>query len=160
MLRPLTRIYWDSCVFISYLQNDPDRADTIAQILDEVDAADDRIITTSQLSLVEEAYVETEKEAGELDEEVLANIEALWSSTVLEVVELNPLVARIARDLLRQSVVLGRRLRPADAIHIATAKWVEAQELQTYDLKLASFSDKFGMVIREPHLPQPRLPGT
>lgn len=161
MSRPNNRVYWDSCVFVSYLDADPHRIDTIEQIIDDIASDNQQVIVTSQLSLVEVAFVETEKVSGVLNQDIVDRIEGLWSDHhVLEIVELNPLVARRARELIRLAITDGRRLKPADAIHLATAEWVAASEFHTYDDKLKGYADMIGMPISAPHVPQPRIPGT
>lgn len=52
---------------------------------------------------------------------------------------------------MRQAITKGWSLKPADAIHLATAKRMELDEIHTYDPSLNKFSELTGIKIREPH---------
>lgn len=92
-----------------------------------------------------------------LDEE--RRIDALWSnSAVVDLVDLNDEIALMARRLMREGMARGWRLRTNDAIHLASAQWVGAAELHTYDLHdFEKFSGLVGIEIHTPHAVQPRL---
>lgn len=111
------RVYWDACVFLSYLQAQPDRIAILDDIWREVGDTNGKIIS-SVLSMVEVSYANG-KEIGDLD--------ALWANPCVEVVELNPVTARRARTILNQSLSDNRKLKVADCIHLATAEWVNQQ---------------------------------
>lgn len=59
---------------------------------------------------------------------------------------------------MREGLSRGWKLRTNDAIHLASAQWVGATELQTYDVKdFEKFSQLVGMAIKEPNAIQPKL---
>jgi predicted nucleic acid-binding protein len=123
-LKPL-RIYWDSCVFLSYFsKNYPDRYTNIQTILDEVEASKDSLkIVTSVLAKAEAAYIAEEKTDPADYPNMEAQFDKLWLNThLVELVEVHDDIALQARSLTRTAFVNGwRRLRANDAIHLGTA---------------------------------------
>ncbi len=66
--------------------------------------------------------------------------------------------ALMARKLMHEGMSRGWRLWTNDAVHLASAQWVGASELQTYDLgDFEKFSQLVGIEIREPDTIQPKL---
>ena len=109
------------------------------------------LVVTSVISLTEVAYAAYEKEEGRLDEEVEAAIDALFSDrSVVALVEYHEFVARQARGLMREGITQGWSLRPADAIHLASAKVGEATKVHTYDEKLFKFGVLLDIPVEEP----------
>jgi predicted nucleic acid-binding protein len=51
----------------------------------------------------------------------------------------------------------GLSLKTNDAIHLATAEWVGASVMNTYDDRLYKFNDLIGIDIKAPVAEQPRL---
>ena len=131
----VARYYWDSCVFLSYLENDPDRVAHIESFFNRAVECDIEIIT-STLSVTEVAYTSYEKAAGLLLTEEEQRVEALWHSPVV-LIEYHRTIAANARKLIRTSFEgHGPRLKPLDAIHAATALQHNARAFHTYDKKL------------------------
>lgn len=153
-------LYWDACVFLSYLNGDGDRLGAIQAVLDEVRDREDSTIVTSVVSKIEVAYCAAEQARKELDTAVEAQIDAMWADrSVVTLVELNDDIARLARTLVRDGLGSGRSVKPLDALHLATAQWVEASEMHTFDDGLlAKFGRGFACPVREPHAQQARLP--
>ena len=152
-------IYWDANVFLSYLNNDPDRYPTLEVILEAVETSKNERIVTSVLSKVEVTWVAHERLQRALSRDEEARIDALWNNPdVVEMVDFNDEIALTARKMMREGMARGWKLRTNDAIHLASAQWVGASELQTYDLKdFAKFSELLGLIICEPHTIQPKL---
>lgn len=150
--------YWDANVFLSYLNEDPLRISTLEAILDDVLNNKKDKIVTSVLSKVEVAWVATEKINRALNQEEEARIDALWNdSSIIELVDFNDDITQIARSLLRKSMARGLSLKTNDAIHLATAEWVGASVMNTYDDRLYKFNDLIGIDIKAPVAEQPRL---
>ncbi len=127
--------YWDSCVFLSYLENDPDRVSHIESILNEAAAGKVQILT-STLSIAEVAYTSYEKEGRVLRPGEEKRIDALWHPPVM-LVEYHRRIAVEARRLIRESFATDKpTLKPNDAIHAATAHLHQADVFHTYDSKL------------------------
>lgn len=127
--------YWDSCVFLSYLENDPDRVSHIESFFNKAVARDIQIVT-STLSVTEVAYTSYEKAARLLQSEEEQRVEGLWHSPVV-LVEYHRTIATKARELIRASFEThGPTLKPLDAIHAATASQHNVQAFHTYDKRL------------------------
>jgi hypothetical protein len=58
---------------------------------------------------------------------------------------------------MRQALTQGWSLKPADAIHLASAQWLSVEELHTYDDKMPRYSMMIGCKICEPSTIQLRL---
>lgn len=156
-------IYWDSCVFLAYINEEPGRVDILDEILNEIsDDKDDSIITSVE-SIVEASFGAVEKNLGVLDPDVERRIDSLWADrSVLTLVEVNEEIARIARNLLRDAIPNNWALKPKDAIHLATAQWVDrnaspVSEFHTYDTKLEKYQTMMGIHIVEPYVVQHRM---
>jgi len=116
-------------------------------------------IVTSLVSTVEVAYTASEGLTKSLSPEVETKISGLWApGGPIRTVELYPLVATRARNLIRDGVPRGwTGLRAHDAIHLATAQQMEVAEFHTYDERLGRYSEVVGFPICEPRSEQPRI---
>jgi len=151
-------LYWDACVFLSYINDIPDRVKTIQAILDDVGNNDKEKILTSTISKVEVAFSAQENLNRALIPDEEAKIDALWDdASVVELIDLNEGITALARDIMREGITRGWKIRPNDAIHLASAKWINAREINTYDDKLPKFQDIVGIPITYPTALQPKL---
>lgn len=153
--------YWDACVLLSYLEGRPDRIHDISAFLN--DAENGRVsIVTSDVSIVEVAFVAHERKGG-LSVEAEAEIESLWApGSVIQTVDFNKLIARAARRLIRESVNRGWQLKPLDAVHLATARFMKVEHFHTYDRGLDKYGPLLGFEVGPPRpgqLPIPLEPG-
>ena len=156
------RIYWDSCVFLSYINGYEDRLPTIDALLAQsADREDDREIVTSTFAIVEVAFDLNERAQAALDSETETKIDALWSDRhAVKLIEFHEGIARDARTLIRGAVASGRSgLRPDDAVHLASARSLEVAEFHTYSKDLPRFADLTGLTIVEPWVEQAQLFG-
>lgn len=155
----LRYIYWDANVFLSYVNSIPDRVPILDAILEGMESSKTDRIATSVVSKVEVAWVAHEKLNRILNKEEEARIDAIWNnSEVVEMVDFNDEIALAARKLMREGMARGWKLTTNDAIHLASAQWVGAMELQTYDKDdMPRFSQLLGLTICEPHVIQPKL---
>ncbi len=151
--------YWDANVFLSYLNNDPDRFPTLEAILENIETSKKDRIVTSVISKVEVLWVAHEKLNRALSRDEESRIDSMWDNPdVIEMVEFNDEIALMARKAMREGMIKGWRLRTNDAIHLASAQWVAAIELHTYDMKqFGKYDEMLGLVICEPHVIQPKL---
>ncbi len=155
----IRRIYWDACVFLSYINAMPDRLPTIDALLAEsADPQNEPEIVTSTFTIVEVAFALTEKEQGSLDAAAEQNIDALWTDrSAVKLIDFHEAIARDARMLIRGAIAQGRSLKPGDATHLASARSLNVVEFHTYSKDLSRHSDLTGLTIREPYVEQPQL---
>jgi len=157
-----TFIYWDSSVFLAYLNGEAERVPIIEAILEDCERTKKKILT-SILAKVEVAYIQVERDQGVLRPDVQTAIDDFWSDhSMIEFVEVHEEIANGARDLLRYSISQKwPGLKPYDATHLATAQWaaklMTVTEFSTYDKRLAKYHSRIGLHIGEPWIPQRRL---
>ncbi len=154
-------LYWDSNVFISFINEDPDRIDTIIDLWDEISTSKDDRIITSSISIAEVAYASAEILGEPPNQGVEDKIEEIWTNPTVLVVESPEIVMRIARTLMRDARAEGHSLKPYDAVHLGTAMWVHehahrVDEFHTYD-NLDRYAILTGLKICEPSIIQPKL---
>ena len=154
-----TRFYWDSCVFLSYINGDPGRIDTLDAILGNIHKSNGQSqIVTSILTKIEVAGSMTEYTTRVLSPSIEQQIDALWNGTsVIVMIELHDGIAILARNLMRQALTQGWSLKPPDAIHLASAQWLGVEELHIYDDKLPRYATMIGCKICEPYVTQLRM---
>lgn len=154
-----TRNYWDSCVFLSYINGVPDRLPTLDALLDEsADPDNEREIVTSAFTIAEVAFALHEKAQKALDSEAERNIDALWSDRyAVRLIEFHEGIARDARTLIRGAVGVGLSLKPGDAVHLASGRALGCAEFHTFSKDLPKFAELTGLAIMEPYVAQARL---
>lgn len=153
-------IYWDADVFLSLINDYPDRAPTIEAILDSVRTKKDIKIVTSVISRVEVAWAAVEKLNRILDPDEEERIDLLIGNpAIVDLVDFNDTIALKARQFMRDGMESGgKKLRTNDAIHLASADWVAALEFNTFNLAdYKFFKSLVSFPIREPIADQPRL---
>ncbi len=152
------RVYWDANVLLSWIDDHPERAPTIELLLGDARSGALEIVT-SLVSTVEVAFAKSEGMTKMLSPEVETTIGDLWApGGPIRTVELYPLVATRARNLIREGVPRGwSGLRANDAIHLATARQMEVAEFHTYDGQLGRYEEELGFPICEPRSEQPRI---
>ncbi|HEV7482138.1 MAG TPA: type II toxin-antitoxin system VapC family toxin [Solirubrobacterales bacterium] len=144
------RIYWDSCVPLSYLNDDPERVPTIEELFKQARAEEIELLTSS-VSRVEVAFVQSEKASGVLDAEAEKAIEAFWSpGSPIKTVEFYDLIGDSAKALIRKGIEQGwGNLKPMDAIHLATAQRLAVSEMHSYDERIKKWSGHLGFPITD-----------
>ncbi len=153
-------LYWDADVFLSYINGNPTRMPTLEAILQSIGDNDYEKIVTSTISKVEVAWAAIEQLSRSLNPEEETRIDNLWDdSSVVELVDFNDDIALKARELMRKGMeVGGKKLRTNDAIHLASAIWVNATEFNTYNEKhFKFFKGLVHIQIREPYTEQIRM---
>ena len=151
------RDYWDSCVFLNYINANAEHIDTIDAVLAESQELEVEILT-STISVVEVSFGEIERTNRALDEATQTAIDDLWSTgSPFQLVEFFPALANRARDLVQRAMVSNRSLQAADAIHLATAEFLEVDRILTYDERFLSTGDALGFNITRPVVRVPTL---
>ena len=160
--KEVKKYYWDANIFIHILEGKEDIVPTLLTLLDE--GANKRLdIYTSLISMVEVAFAKQEKDKKQLEAGVVEKIDKLWlPNSPIKIIELSPIIAARARDLIREAVGKGWGLKPADAIHLASAENIQAHEFHTDDKRLYKFGDGLGFTAKVPEangmivFPQPK----
>ena len=152
--------YWDANLFLDYVSKTPRRIEVIDALIAESRSGETQIVT-SILSISEAAYSDAEKQGWQADPRVAEALDEMFGDySLLTLVEYDQRIAIRARSLMRRALSLKRRLKPADAIHLASAEHVGAGIVYSFDAKLERRSQELESVpVREPRTTQPRLPG-
>ena len=118
------RVYWDSCIFIDAIQQTPSLSDTLRQIIADARAGTAQIIT-STFTLAE---VIGSKDAASRNPALESTIRELFNHRYIVLRPVDKHIAEQARQIARDN-----GLKPADAIHVATAIESEVQVMHTRD---------------------------
>ena len=159
------RIAWDACSWIAHIQKEkilgPDSKAVVedrgAMCRPVLNAAERGIleIVVSALSLVE--VLCKNREAGIDDQKV----RDYFDNDYILLVSVDKQVGDRARQLMLEG---HAKLKPPDAIHIATAAIANAEELHTFDDRLLALDGKVDkldgtrLVIKKPAVPAPPAP--
>ena len=113
--------YWDSDVFLAWLNREPNRAPICDSILEDAKLGKCKILT-STVTFAEVYYV---KPATVFQAPKIEAISNLFAYSWIVAVSLDRLTAELARELLFE---FGERegLKPKDAIHLASAMRAKA----------------------------------
>jgi predicted nucleic acid-binding protein len=145
------RIYWDSSVFLTFFDPPlPERAAILDALVAEHTSGRVELVT-SAIAIVEVAFSAQERQRRSLDSETEQAIEAFWSDEMGIVLwQLDAVLASRARGMVRAALLAGRSLKPADAIHMATANAAGVVEMHTYDRRLLGLRQIAGVLLSEP----------
>lgn len=157
---PPKRYYWDANVFLSFISGEAARLPHLEALLDSADDGDIELYT-SELSVVEVAFAAHEKATGGLDPATERAIDALWDHpSPVRRIDVSALITREARTLVRVALATpGQGIKPPDAIHLATAKRLGVDALQTYEDAAARtrWATLSGLAVEEPIAAQPKM---
>lgn len=157
----LPLVYWDACVFLSYVNGTPDRLQHIDALFEK--SGKDFQIVTSMISIVEVAMAKSEQDGKPLGPETDAKINQLWlaEDSPVKLIEFHRMIAERARDLMRLARDKGLTgLKPMDAIHLATARVHGAKQFHSYDDLEKYVPDDYGFKVEIPQAAAPKLPLT
>lgn len=141
-------IYWDSCTFLAWLQEDPGQVDLARGTLERAQAGEVGLIT-STLTLTEVLWM---KGAPKLPEEKAVKLRQFFRRSYIRLHNVTRGVAEGAQDL-----VWNHSIKPKDAIHVATALELGVPTLETFDDDLLKKTGLIGdpaLVIRKPIPPK------
>ncbi len=154
-------VYWDSCLFLAFLNDENGKADLISELYEKVEKENGKILT-STLAIVEVAHASSEKNNFLLDPEIQNEINQIWADSKITTIEVNQDIAETARQIIREYLPKQWALTTQDAIHLATAVWINRnvahlKEFLTFDQKLFKYQTQLGFHIKEPYILQPKL---
>ena len=157
-------IYWDACACLSYVNEMAARLPVLDALLAASSSDNGNIkLYTSAITKVEVSFGATEQKNKALDDEIEGRIDKLWTAPgAFVTVAYHDGIGREARNLIRTAITNGWSLKPLDAIHLATIKWlirvgIQVKEFQTYDQALFKYDQIVGCTIREPYIQEPKL---
>lgn len=146
------RVYWDSCVVISFIEGTPSRIKALTKVMEAAQAGEVQLIT-STYTVSEVAATNVERTQKRLDPDTEQQIDALWlPGGIISLVEYHFLTGQEARTLIRGTVIddTVRNLKGKDAAHLATARLARADEFHTYDKELLVLGPLVGFPVCEP----------
>jgi len=157
----IPRLYWDTNCFIKYLEKDPVWFPTLDTLLYHANKAGTIMIVTSVLTITELAFTEMERLNRALDPAEEARLDRFWATSpgVLQV-EFNGAVGRLAREIRRDDIMVHkyRAKNFADLIHVATARYAGAAEVNSIDGDVLRYNTRYGLLARKPFVKLVRLP--
>ncbi|MBX3070266.1 MAG: type II toxin-antitoxin system VapC family toxin [Thermomicrobiales bacterium] len=160
-----SRIYLDTSTIISYLNSEGRRGNVMKTALESAASNSSFLLYTSVASIAEVVHI---LEANRVRPESGPTIDMFWDTAPITKVEINEISARECRSLTRfRYFGNGNRAKTdvskrytIDAIHLAVARWLQCDELWTYDPKhFQAFNEPPELAIREPHMDQLMLEG-
>ena len=160
-----SRVGWDSCTWIAYIQQEKirdtsgqtvleDRGTMCRQVLEAAERGVIEIIV-SALCLVE---VLARNRTSGVDDQTVRDF---FDNDYILLVNLDKQVGDLARRLMLGGYA---GLKPPDAVHIATACIANADELHTFDDRLLALDrqidkvDGTRLIVRKPAVPGPPAP--
>ena len=153
------RLYLDANVPIAYLANEPTRAAVVAGLFDDARNGDVELLT-SVLSVTEVAFIATGHSSHDsnADED---EISALWTpASPIGLTDVSFRIAERARSIIRTARSSGKQVvKPADAIHLASAEVNECDHFFTYERE-STRSQWDGLIepsVAEPFTQKPQL---
>jgi len=161
------RVYWDSCTWISLIQNETavpldgggveNRAALARAVLDDATKGAAEILT-SALSLSEVSKPSSKQDgiAGSSDD-----LASFFQNDFIVVVMLDRQVGELARALMQRGYA---GLKPFDAVHLASALIANVDEMHSFDDKLLRLNERIDkrdgkpLKICKPSMGGPPLP--
>ncbi len=144
--------YWDACVFLGWLKEEPDKIDECKAGIRHAEKGE-ILIVTSALTLAEVLRLKGKDPIPQADRE---KVRGFFQNDYIVVYDVDRTIAELAQD-----VVWDHGVKPKDAIHVATAlstsASVEIEQFDTFDGHLIGLSGKIGqpaLTIGRPDLPQ------
>jgi predicted nucleic acid-binding protein len=146
-------VYWDSSIFLSYVNREEDRVSRVVTSLERATPDGDLEIVTSVLSVAEVASSYSWLEAAEDYQLNEQRADLLWDDNRFTLQDLDYEIALDARDFVRAAREQRLGLKPADAVHLATARALRADVVHTFDRRLFQYSSWLDIPITEPGPP-------
>ena len=143
---PAPRRLWDSSVIIDYLVGNEEVAEACKQTIEQAERGELEIVV-SALAAVEVAYLR-----GHSDQESEALIRELFGRGYIIPVAIDTRLSSVARGLVRKYRD-SPKIKPADAVHLATAIQWNIPVIETTDSDLLRLNEMEGhppIIIRRP----------
>ena len=121
-------IYWDTCIFLAWIFNEPNEpaiVDGIEEIVKQVDA--------NKISLITSVVTRTEVLEGKMDDIAKRRFEDLFKRRNVVMISLDHRISDLSHDIRNYYDIKDIKLSTPDCQHIATAILYEANEFHTLD---------------------------
>lgn len=145
--------YWDSSVFIAFLSEESARSENVAQILEEAEAGEVFIITSS-FTLVEVIKLKGSTPIQITDQKKVTDF---FEKDYFRFVDATRKITEAARNLIWKTPGLW----PKDAVHLASAEEFSSRAdldyIHSYDRDFLALNGKLSVPVREPVPAQPGL---
>jgi predicted nucleic acid-binding protein len=129
-LPEVIKIYWDSCAWIGLVNGEPEKVEPLRAVYDHARRGNVEI-WSSTMAVVEVNRLENEMNiARPVPPEGLAKIDDLLFQPFVKLINLDQIVAKRARRLIRETP--GLRKKP-DSVHLASAMIWDIPIFHTYD---------------------------
>lgn len=145
---PIKKRYWDTTCFLGWLSDEKDKIDACQGIIEDAEAGKIKIIT-SALTIAEVIYL---KGHPKITHEKSSKIIEFFKNEYIILINVDRNIAEEARKLLWEH----EGLKPADALHVASASFAKVPFLDTFDEGLEKLSDKIGNPLI--HIGKPNYP--
>lgn len=142
------RRYWDSCAFLGWLKDEPDKVDECESVIRAAERGELKIVT-SAVTLTEVVKLKGQPRLSEGDEE---RIKAFFEQPYILIANLDRFVAEEARKLCWKF----DSLKPKDALHVASALETGCANLDTFDIGLLKLNGQLTGVLL--HIGRPKVP--
>jgi predicted nucleic acid-binding protein len=142
-------------VVLDYFNQDVTHHAVLDDVLRDIRMSNgSRLIVTSTYTIVETVRIQEEFQNQALRDSAEDIMDFFWNDrSILRLVDLHVGIARRARRLQRQVADRGGKLTAPDATHLATASWLEVDEMHSYDRDHLRLDGTMPFRIREPHVP-------
>lgn len=157
------KVYWDACVFLAWLYDEPNDASVIEgmeAIVKQVDA--------NEITLITSVVTRTEILEGRMTAEVKKKFDSLFNRRNVVMINLDHRISDLSHEIRNFYDRQGNTLSTNDCHHLATAIIHNADEFQTLDgsgkkkkgklLPISgNIADKYPLKIVVPSTVQPSL---
>jgi predicted nucleic acid-binding protein len=128
-------VYWDSCVFIDRIEGANTERVPALRAMTDAAAKNDLKIVTSAFTLAEVVKLKALVSPDYDQKEIL--IRDFFDNEYIFVRNVDPRVSGLARRIVRD-----HKIKPPDAVHVATALLTKVDVLHTYDGPLTNFTGR------------------
>jgi predicted nucleic acid-binding protein len=156
MTKSKSNLYWDSCVFLKYINNESESS-IIEELMRRAES-NQVIIYTSTITIAEVTHAAQERNQSALNSVVESLLQNLFSP--IKLVDYSITIGFETRDFIRNAMTHSKKIKPIDGIHLTTASWIDRyiaplDEFNTYDQAIkALYPSITSIKIVEPHVDQ------
>jgi predicted nucleic acid-binding protein len=129
------KYYWDTCIFLALLKDEPMSKEDKQGLIDVV-----KEIDSCRAILITSVQTLTEIQEANLTNDQIHHLELSLKKPSTAKINIDLRVAELAGQIRSHYNQQGLKVTTTDAIHLATAFLHKADELHTFDLKMLRFN--------------------